>query len=117
MPRFLPFDQGYNDGAGNPPNPNGLATDFLCKRILTPAGLADILENYAQMVVPKDPRTKKEERTQLFPRYHQLDVVRKLLADVRARGGPALSHPALGGQRQIELSIGCRSSPISAAHA
>ena len=83
---FLPFDQGYNDGAGNPPNPNGIATDFLWQRILTPAGLTDILENYAQVVVQKDPKTKKEKRTQLFPRYHQLDVVRKLLADVRAYG-------------------------------
>ncbi len=83
---FLPFDQGWNDGAGNPPNPEGLATDYLWKRILTPAGLTDILENYAQVVVTKDPKTKKEKRTQVFPRYHQIDVVRRLLADVRAHG-------------------------------
>jgi len=54
---FLPFNQGWNDGAGNPPNPEGLKTDFLWKRILTPAGLTDILENYAQIVERKDPRT------------------------------------------------------------
>jgi len=112
----LPFDQGYNDGAGNPPNPNGLATDFLCKRILTPAGLADILENYAQMVVPKDPRTKKEERTQLFPRYHQLDVVRKLLADVRARGAARrylIQHSAGSGKSNSQLGA---DPPRSAPH-
>jgi type I restriction enzyme R subunit len=35
---FLPFNQGWNDGAGNPPNPNGLKTDYLWKRVLTPHG-------------------------------------------------------------------------------
>jgi len=46
---FLPFNLGWNDGAGNPPNPNGLMTDYLWKRILTRDGLTDILENYAQV--------------------------------------------------------------------
>ncbi|MBN2465427.1 type I restriction endonuclease subunit R, partial [candidate division WOR-3 bacterium] len=41
---FLPFNQGDNDGAGNPPNPEGLKTDYLWKRILTPRGLTDIIE-------------------------------------------------------------------------
>ncbi|MGH9931752.1 MAG: type I restriction endonuclease, partial [Pyrinomonadaceae bacterium] len=47
---FLPFNQGWNDGAGNPPNPDGLKTDYLWKRLITPSGLTDILENYAQVV-------------------------------------------------------------------
>jgi type I site-specific restriction-modification system R (restriction) subunit len=59
---FLPFNQGWNDGAGNPPNPHGLKTDYLWKRILTPAGLTDILENYAQIVEEKDPRTGRKKR-------------------------------------------------------
>lgn len=83
---FLPFDLGYNDGAGNPPNPDGLMTDYLWKRVLTPAGLTDILENYAQIVETKDEKTGKKKREQIFPRYHQLDVVRKLLADAGAHG-------------------------------
>ena len=78
---FLPFDQGWNDGRGNPPNPDGLKTDYLWKRILTPGGLTDILENYAQVVKIKNPKTGKKKLVQIFPRYHQLDVVRKLLAD------------------------------------
>jgi type I restriction enzyme R subunit len=45
---FLPFNKGYNDGAGNPPNPQGIKTDYLWREILTPKGLTDILENYAQ---------------------------------------------------------------------
>jgi len=83
---FLPFDKGYNDGAGNPPNPHGLKTDYLWKEMLTPAGLTNILENYAQIVEEKDPRTGKKKRKQVWPRYHQLGVVRQALADVRAHG-------------------------------
>lgn len=83
---FLPFNQGYNDGAGNPPNPHGLKTDYLWKRILTPRGLTDILENYAQIVTEKDEKTGKKKQRQVFPRYHQLDVVRKLLAHAGEHG-------------------------------
>jgi len=83
---FLPFDQGWNDGAGNPPNPSGLKTDYLWKHVLTPEGLTDILENYAQVVEAKDEKTGRKKRTQIWPRYHQLDVVRKLLADAGAAG-------------------------------
>ena len=79
---FLPFNQGWNDGAGNPPNPNGLKTDYLWKQVLTRDGLTDIIENYAQVVESKDDRTGRKRREQIWPRYHQLDVVRKLLADV-----------------------------------
>lgn len=83
---FLPFNQGYNDGAGNPPNPEGLKTDYLWKDILTPDGLTDILENYAQVLEEKNHKTGKKKTVQIFPRYHQLDVVRRLLADAGARG-------------------------------
>jgi type I restriction enzyme R subunit len=83
---FLPFNQGYLDGAGNPPNPNGLKTDYLWKEVLTPAGLTNILENYAQIVEEKDSRTGKKKRRQVWPRYHQLSLVRQALADVRAHG-------------------------------
>jgi type I restriction enzyme R subunit len=83
---FLPFNKGYHDGAGNPANPHGLKTDYLWKEVLTPAGLTNILENYAQIVEEKDPRTGKKKRKQVWPRYHQLDVVREALADVRAHG-------------------------------
>ena len=83
---FLPFNQGWSDGAGNPPNPDGLKTDYLWKRVLTREGLTDILENYAQVVETKDKKTGRKRRVQIFPRYHQLDVVRKLLADIAANG-------------------------------
>jgi type I restriction enzyme R subunit len=83
---FLPFDKGYNDGAGNPPNPAGLATDYLWKETLSKEGLTDILENYAQVVEEKDEKTGKKRYKQIFPRYHQLKVVRMLLADAAESG-------------------------------
>lgn len=83
---FLPFDKGFNDGAGNPPNPDGLKTDYLWKRILAKNSLTDILENYAQIVEEKGENGRRKKRKQIFPRYHQLDVVLKLLADAKGRG-------------------------------
>ncbi|HOY88993.1 MAG TPA: type I restriction endonuclease subunit R, partial [Bacillota bacterium] len=89
---FLPFNRGWNDGAGNPPNPNGLKTDYLWKEVLTPRSLTDILENYSQIVEEKDERTGKKRRRQVWPRYHQLGVVRL-----------ALSHAAVNGLGQRYL--------------
>jgi type I restriction enzyme R subunit len=83
---FLPFNQGWSDGAGNPPNPEGLKTAYLWRQILTPAGLTDILENYAQVVEFKDDKTGRKKAVQIWPRFHQLDVVRRLLADAAEHG-------------------------------
>ncbi len=83
---FLPLNKGFNDGAGNPPNPTGLKTDYLWRELLTPAGLTDILENYAQIVEVRNPKTGRITRNQVFPRYHQLGVVRQALAHVRQHG-------------------------------
>ena len=78
---FLPFNKGVDDGAGNPTNPDGLKTDYLWKNILTKPSLANIIENYAQVVVEVEKKTKRKKEKLIFPRYHQLDVVRSLLAD------------------------------------
>ena len=83
---FLPFNRGWNDGAGNPPNPNGLAIDYLWREVLPRESLTNILENYAQVVESKDDKTGKKKQTQIWPRYHQLDVVRRLLTDARTHG-------------------------------
>ena len=83
---FLPFNRGWNDGAGNPPNPYGLKTDYLWREVLTRESLTNILENYAQVVETKDEKTGKKKRTQIWPRFHQIDAVRHLLADVQAHG-------------------------------
>ena len=74
---FLPFNKGSDDGAaGNPVNPTGLKTDYLWEEVLTPRSLTDIIENY----------TQKIGDTQIWPRYHQLQVVRNLLDDTASNG-------------------------------
>lgn len=83
---FLPFNLGYNDGAGNPPNQRGIKTNYLWHEVLTRDSLTNIIENYAQVVKPKDEKTGRKKKTQIWPRYHQLDLVRKLLTDVEAKG-------------------------------
>lgn len=74
---FLPFNKGHNGGAGNPVNPGGMRTAYLWEEVLAKRSLSDILENYAQ-VVKKDGR-----QVAVWPRYHQLDAVRRLVAATR----------------------------------
>ncbi|MDQ2794900.1 MAG: type I restriction endonuclease [Bacteroidota bacterium] len=82
---FLPFNKGYQQGAGNPPNPAGLMTDYLWREVLTKPSLANLLENYVAVLETKNELGKKI-RKPIFPRYHQLEVVRALLDDVAANG-------------------------------
>ena len=84
---FLPFNQGSagagNDGGkGNPPNPEGYPTAYLWEEVFQKDSMMDIVQKFIHLQVNKS--TGKQ--TLIFPRYHQLDVVRKLIADVRAKG-------------------------------
>ncbi|WP_268225705.1 type I restriction endonuclease subunit R [Sinomicrobium oceani] len=83
---FLPFNKGNNDGAGNPVNSEGLKTDYLWKAILTKDSLSNIVENFAQIVEEKDEDTGKVKRKLIFPRYHQLRAVKKLLRHSKENG-------------------------------
>lgn len=83
---FLPFNKGHNFGKGNPPNPNGHRTAYLWEEILTRQSLTNIIEHFAKQVETKDAKTGKVKKTLFFPRYHQLEVVRNLIADVKAKG-------------------------------
>lgn len=78
---FLPFNKGFNDGAGNPVNPRGERTAYLWEDILTKERLSDILEHYAQVAIEIDQETKAKTEKVIWPRYHQLECVRALLAD------------------------------------
>lgn len=95
---FLPFNKGNNDGAGNPPNPNGIKTDYLWKDILAKDELANIIENYVQVTAEKNEDTGETEYKQIFPRYHQLQLVKSLLADAKQDG--------VGGRYLIQHSAG-----------
>jgi type I restriction enzyme R subunit len=81
---FLPFNKGNNHGKGNAPNPDGFATDYLWDEVLTRQSVANILSNFVRL----DGSDKKPlaARTLFFPRYHQLDVVRRIVADTAEHG-------------------------------
>lgn len=89
---FLPFNKGYNNGAGNPPQ-DGIKTDYLWKEILTKNNLTDIVQNFCQLITEEKEyldekgkiKTRKEKKL-IFPRYHQLLAVRNLLADAQEKG-------------------------------
>lgn len=90
---FLPFNKGYNNGTGNPPNDSGIKTDYLWKEVLTKDSLTNIIGNYVQLVeeesekyLPDGTVRKVKAKKLIFPRYHQLDVVSRLLTDAKQRG-------------------------------
>ena len=91
---FLPFNQGSNGagnvgGAGNPENSTGYQTAYLWENVLQKDALMDILQRFINLEVKheKDASGKTvEKQTLIFPRYHQLDVVRKLVADTKQKG-------------------------------
>ena len=94
---FLPFNLGNDGGAGNPPNPAGYATDYLWTRVWAPDSWLDILGRY---VVPRR-NDSRQLIDAIFPRYHQLDATRAILAAVR-RDGPGdkylIQHSAGSGK-------------------
>lgn len=88
---FLPFNQGSNGtgnvgGKGNPANPDGFCTSYLWEKVLTKDSLLEIIQKYLHLQVQKDKYTGKTKEVMIFPRYHQLDVVSKLIADVKENG-------------------------------
>lgn len=80
--RFLPFNRGNAGGAGNAPNPQGFATSYLWEEVWERESWLDILHRY--LIGKRD--DKKQLQAVIFPRYHQLDATRALVADVKAQG-------------------------------
>lgn len=95
---FLPFNQGSNGagcdgGKGNPANPDGYPTAYLWEQVLQKDSMMDILQKFIHLQVEEDKKLLADgsekitnKKTIIFPRYHQLDVVRKLIADVSNNG-------------------------------
>ncbi|HSO83408.1 type I restriction endonuclease subunit R [Thiocapsa sp.] len=89
---FLPFNRGNNHGAGNPPVEGNWKTYYLWDEVLQADSLLEILQRFMhlevkekQVTTEKGVRTVRKE-TMIFPRYHQLDAVRRLIADAKADG-------------------------------
>lgn len=80
--RFLPFNKGNHGAAGNPSNPDGYATSYLWEEVFSRDSWLEILGRY---LIGKR-NDKKQMTSVIFPRYHQLDATRKLVADVLANG-------------------------------
>ncbi len=81
---FLPFNKGHQEGKGNPPNPFGHKTAYLWEEVFTRKSLANIIQHFVRFDGKlKDPLHK---RTLFFPRYHQMDVVRKIVDDASQKG-------------------------------
>ena len=84
---FLPFNQGSNGagndgGKGNPANPDGYPTAYLWEQVFQKDSMMDILQRFIHL----NKKDNKKKHSMIFPRYHQLDVVRKLIADVSKNG-------------------------------
>lgn len=94
---FLPFNQGSNGsgvtgGAGNPQNPNGYDTSYLWEEVLQRDSILDLIHRFISFVKEKEEVVKNgvtktvTKEKMIFPRYHQYDVVKKIMADVKANG-------------------------------
>lgn len=94
---FLPFNQGSNGagvtgGAGNPRNPNGYDTGYLWEEVLQRDSMLDLIHRFISFVKEKEEVVKNGvtktvmKEKMIFPRYHQYDVVKKIMADVKANG-------------------------------
>jgi len=83
--RFLPFNEGYDEGPGNPPNPDGYKTAYLWERVLDRDAWLHILAKFVHLQESDDGK-----QTLIFPRFHQWDAVTKLVADVRRHEGTAV---------------------------
>ena len=87
---FLPFNMGDDGASGNPPNPHGSATSYLWERVLECDSWLNILGRlmHVQTSIDEDPITGKKTKrsTLLFPRFHQWEVVNKLLDTARSEG-------------------------------
>ena len=90
---FFPFNKGLNEGrphqpfgAGNPDDSDGIKTRYLWREILTKQSLANIIEKFAALIEEKNEETGEVKTIQIFPRYHQLMVVRQLLNDAKSNG-------------------------------
>jgi type I restriction enzyme R subunit len=83
---FLPFNRGSQEGAGNPDNPEGYKTAYLWEEVLQKDSFMEILARFMHLQEKKEEKGKPKKETMIFPRYHQLEVVRGLVKDAREKG-------------------------------
>ncbi len=116
--RYLPFNLGYNNGSGNPPNKDGYRTAYLWEYVWTKDSLLDIVSKFLHLNVEEYELNgvKKKKETMIFPRYHQMDVVRSLTKDAKSNGAGTnylIQHSAGSGKSN---SIAWLSYRLSSLH-
>lgn len=116
--RYLPFNLGHNNGAGNPLNPSGYRTSYLWEKVWVKDSFMDIIGKFMHVSSEEfvlNGIVKKKE-TVIFPRFHQMEVVRKLTADTREKGAGQnylIQHSAGSGKSN---SIAWLSYRLSSLH-
>ena len=83
--RFLPFNKGKAGGAGNPTADDDFATHYLWEEVWAPDSMLNLLEQFIY-ITEEEVEGKKPRKNMIFPRYHQLDAVRRLIDDARKNG-------------------------------
>lgn len=116
--RYLPFNLGYNNGAGNPPNPNGYRTAYLWEQVWKKDSFMDIIGKFLHLSTEEFELNgvKKKKESIIFPRFHQMQVVRKVTADARIQGAGKnylIQHSAGSGKSN---SIAWLSYRLSSLH-
>ncbi len=123
--QFLPFNRGNHHGAGNPPVEGNWKTHYLWDEVLQADSLLEILQRFIHLdVKEKQLRTDKGVRTvrtenMIFPRYHQLDAVRKLVAHAKANGAGRnylIQHSAGSGKSNSIAWLAHRLSSLHNTH-
>ncbi|MEB1203079.1 type I restriction endonuclease [Xanthomonas campestris pv. campestris] len=122
---FLPFNRGHVHGAGNPPVPGNWKTHYLWDEVLNADSLLDILQRFMhleikerQIATDKGVRTVRKE-TMIFPRYHQLDAVRRLVGHARSHGSGhnyLVQHSAGSGKSNSIAWLAHRLASLHDAH-
>jgi type I restriction enzyme R subunit len=115
---WLPFNLGFNNGAGNPPNPNGYRTSYLWEQVWKKDSFMDIIGKFLHLSVEEYELNgvKKKKETIIFPRFHQMQVVRTVTADARVQGAGKnylIQHSAGSGKSN---SIAWLSYRLSSLH-
>ncbi|MCS6773531.1 MAG: DEAD/DEAH box helicase family protein, partial [Anaerolineae bacterium] len=111
--RFLPFNRGENGGAGNPPNPNGYASAYLWEEVLSPSSVLELVGSFIHVENGDQPKRM------IFPRYHQRDAVRALVAHARAHGSGQhylIQHSAGSGKSNTIAWLAHRLASLHNAH-
>lgn len=116
--RYLPFNLGSNNGAGNPVNKEGYRTSYLWEYVWTKDSLLDIVGKFLHLNVEEYELNgvKKKKETLIFPRFHQMEVVRKLTSDAKLKGAGInylIQHSAGSGKSN---SIAWLSYRLSSLH-